>query len=35
VTLDICTHEFEEARGREDISEKLAAAFSGLFDARI
>ena len=30
VTLDIYAHEFEEARGRDDISEKLTAAFSGL-----
>lgn len=34
VTLDIYAHEFEEARGRDDISEKLTAAFSGLLDAR-
>jgi integrase len=30
VTLDIYAHEFEEARGREDIADKLSAAFLGL-----
>ena len=27
ITLDIYAHEFEEARGRDDISERLTAAF--------
>ena len=35
VTLDIYAHEFEEARGRDGISDKLTAAFSGILDARI
>ncbi len=30
VTLDIYAHEFEEARGRDDIANKLSAAFAGL-----
>lgn len=30
VTLDIYAHEFEEAHGRDDISDKLSAAFGGL-----
>ena len=29
-TLDIYAHEFEEARGRDDIADKLSAAFAGL-----
>jgi integrase len=27
ITLDIYAHEFEEARGRDDISERLTAGF--------
>ncbi len=34
VTLDIYAHEFEEARGRDDIADKLGAAFAGLLSAK-
>jgi len=30
ITLDIYAHDFEDARGRDDIADKLSAAFSGL-----
>ena len=30
MTLDIYAHGFEEARGRDDIADKLTAAFGGL-----
>jgi integrase len=30
VTLDIYAHEFEEVRGRDEIADKLSAAFAGL-----
>jgi integrase len=33
ITLDIYAHEFDEARGRDDIADKLTAAFSGLLGA--
>jgi integrase len=33
VTLDIDAHEFEEARGRDDVADRLSAAFSGLLSA--
>ena len=30
VTLDLSAHEFEDARGRDDVADKLSAAFGGL-----